>query len=110
MLERVERSPFGVIKDGRDDIILFRSRGGSGVAIVEATTVSTPCSTRNQQRQRDPEMHQTRKGNRWYFAMKAHVGVDRKTTLIHLTAVRAANEADWRNVLADLLRGDETAV
>src|SRR5204862_2830986 len=54
--------------------------------IVDATILHAPSSTKNREQQRDPEMHQTKKGNAWYFGMKAHVGVDSKTKIIH-TAV-----------------------
>ena len=46
---------------------------------MDATIISAPSSTKNKDKQRDPDMHQTRKGNEWYFGMKAHIGVDRKT-------------------------------
>jgi IS5 family transposase len=59
--------------------------------------------------QRDPEMHQTKKGKDWHFGMKAHIGVDRKTKLIHSVAATAANVADG-NLLGQLLHGDETHV
>lgn len=77
--------------------------------IVDATIIGAPSSTKNQQQQRDPEMHQTRKGNQWYFGMKAHVGVDSRTRLIHSVEATAANVADCR-VLPDLLHGNETRV
>src|ERR1019366_2185430 len=51
--------------------------------IVDATILHAPASTKNREQQRDPEMHQTKKGNQWYFGMKAHVGVDSKTKIIH---------------------------
>src|SRR6202521_6144726 len=77
--------------------------------IVDATILHAPTSTKNQQQQRDPEMHQTKKGNQWYFGMKAHVGVDSKTKIIHTPGATAANVAD-STVLADLLHGEETRV
>ena len=77
--------------------------------IVDATIIGAPSSTKNQQQQRDPAMHQTRKGNQWYFGMKAHVGVDSRTRLIHSVEATAANVADSR-VLPDLLHGKETRV
>ena len=46
---------------------------------MDATIISAPSSTKNKDKKRDPDMHQTRKGNEWYFGMKAHIGVDRKT-------------------------------
>src|SRR5215813_5291371 len=66
--------------------------------IVDATLIHAPCSTKNRDQSRDPEMHQTRKGKNWYFGMKAHVGVDSKTKIIHTA------------VLPDLLHGEETRV
>jgi IS5 family transposase len=81
---------------------------GTGT-IVDATILHAPSSTDNRSGQRDPEMHQVRKGRQWYFGMKAHVGVDAETKLIHSIAATAANVADCR-VLPALLHGDETAV
>src|ERR1019366_8206144 len=81
-------------------------RIGTGT-IVDATIVHAPSSTKNREQKRDPEMHQTRKGKQWYFGMKAHVGVDSKSKLIHAVVAKPANVADSR-VLPDLLHGDET--
>ncbi len=77
--------------------------------IVDATLIHAPSSTKNQQQERDPEMRQTKKGNQWYFGMKAHVGVDSKTKIIHTAVVTPANVAD-STVLAELLHGEETRV
>jgi IS5 family transposase len=77
--------------------------------IVDATIIHAPSSTKNREQQRDPEMHQTKKGNDWYFGMKAHVGVDSKTKLIHSVVATAANVAD-ATVLPELLHGEETQV
>ena len=77
--------------------------------IVDATIISAPSSTKNAQKTRDPEMHQTKKGNQWYFGMKAHLGVDSRTKLIHAAVATPANVAD-STVLPDLLRGRETRV
>ncbi|MGB8768592.1 MAG: IS5 family transposase, partial [Candidatus Korobacteraceae bacterium] len=77
--------------------------------IVDATIIPAPSSTKNREEKRDPEMHQTKQGKQWYFGMKAHVGVDSKTKLIHSAAVTAANVADAR-VLPELLHGEETRV
>ena len=52
-------------------------------APVDAGIINAPSSTRNKKKQRDPDMHQTRKGNQWFLGMKAHIGVDSKTKLIH---------------------------
>ena len=77
--------------------------------IVDATIIHAPSSTKNREQRRDPEMHQTRKGNQWYFGMKAHVGVDSKHKVIHSVVATAANVADAA-VLPDLLHGEETRV
>ena len=77
--------------------------------IVDATLIHAPSSTKNREEKRDPEMHQTRKGNQWYFGMKAHVGVDSKSKIIHTAVATAANVADVR-VLPELLHGEETRV
>jgi len=77
--------------------------------IVDATIIAAPPSTKNQQKARDPEMHQTRKGNQWYFGMKAHIGVDVASGVVHTLTGTAANEADI-NQTAALLHGREEAV
>jgi IS5 family transposase len=77
--------------------------------IVDATLISAPSSTKNQEKARDPEMHQTKKGNQWFFGMKAHIGVDSKTRVIHSMATTAANVHD-SVVLPELLHGKETRV
>jgi IS5 family transposase len=77
--------------------------------IVDATIISAPSSTKNKDGQRDPEMHQTAKGQQWYFGMKAHLGVDSKTKLIHTILASAANVHD-REALPYLLHGGETRV
>ncbi len=77
--------------------------------IVDATIISAPSSTKNRQKERDPEMHQTKKGNQWYFGMKAHIGVDSQTKLIHSVTATAANVHDSQ-VLPKLLHGEETRV
>ena len=77
--------------------------------IVDATIIAAPSSTKNQDKARDPEMHQTRKGNQWYFGMKAHIGVDVNTGLVHTATATAANVPDVVEV-PNLLRGNETSV
>jgi IS5 family transposase len=62
--------------------------------LVDATIIHAPASTKNRTQARDPEMHQTKKGNQWYFGMKAHVGVDRDSGLVHTVTGTAANVAD----------------
>jgi transposase, IS5 family len=59
--------------------------------IVDATIIHAPSSTKNREQKRDPAMHQARKGQQWYFGMKAHVGVDSKTKMIHSVVATAAN-------------------
>lgn len=81
---------------------------GTGT-IVDATIIQAPSSTKNREHARDPEMHSTKKGNQWYFGMKAHIGVDSRTKLIHSVAATAANVHDSR-LLPDLLHGEETRV
>src|SRR5271157_5360333 len=77
--------------------------------IVDATIIHAPSSTKNREEKRDPEMHQRKKGNQWYFGMKAHVGVNSKTKIIHTAVVTAANVADAA-VLPELLHGEERRV
>lgn len=77
--------------------------------IVDASIIDAPSSTKNKDRKRDPEMHQVKKGNQWYFGMKAHIGVDSRTKLIHTVAATAANVHDSQ-LLGDLLHGEETRV
>jgi IS5 family transposase len=77
--------------------------------LVDATLIAAPSSTKNQEKQRDPEMHQTRKGNQWYFGMKAHIGADRDSKLVHTVVVTAANVADITK-MSELLHGQERQV
>lgn len=77
--------------------------------IVDATIINAPTSTKNSDRARDPEMHQTKKGNQWHFGMKAHIGVDSRTKLIHSVVATPANVHDSQ-MLPDLLHGNETRV
>src|SRR5215472_13052551 len=77
--------------------------------MVDATIIQAPSSTKNREEKRDPEMHQTKKGKDWYFGMKAHVGVDSKTKMVHSAVVTAAHMADAM-VLPELLHGEETRV
>jgi IS5 family transposase len=76
---------------------------------VDATLISAPSSTKNGSGTRDPEMHQTKKGNQWYFGMKAHVGVDAESGLVHTVIGTAANVHDINEAEA-LLHGHETDV
>ena len=81
---------------------------GTGT-IVDATIIGAPSSTKNADKQRDPEMHQTRKGRQWYFGMKLHIGVDSQTGLAHSAVVTAANVHD-KHPLPSLLHGAEQRV
>ena len=76
--------------------------------MVDATIIAAPCSTKNARKERDPEMHQTKKGNQWYFGMKAHIGVDAQSGLVHSVTGTAANVADIAQTHA-LLHGQEKA-
>jgi transposase, IS5 family len=77
--------------------------------IADATIIAAPPSVKNEAKARDPEMHQTKKGNQWYFGMKAHIGVDAESGLVHTVVGTAANEADVTQT-AHLLHGDEQDV
>ncbi len=77
--------------------------------IVDATIIHAPSSTKNSSGKRDPEMHQTMKGNEWHFGMKAHIGVDSRTRIVHSFVATPANIHDSR-VVGDLLHGSETRV
>ena len=83
-------------------------RVGTGT-IVDASIIAAPSSTKNAAKARDPQMHQTRKGQQWYFGMKLHIGVDSRTGLAHSAAVTAANVHD-KHLLEDLLHGEERRV
>ena len=78
-------------------------------SIVDATIIAAPSSTKNSAGERDPEMHQTKKGNQWHFGMKAHIAVDAESGLVHTVTTTAANEADVEQI-ADLLHGKEQQV
>ena len=90
---------------------VLQARGmkvGTGT-IVDATIIGAPSSTKNADNKRDPEMHQTRKGQQWYFGMKMHIGVDSRTGLTHSAVVTAANVHD-KHPLPNLLHGNEQRV
>lgn len=78
---------------------------GTGT-IVDATIIGAPSSTKNKKKQRDPEMHQTKKGNQWYFGMKLHVGADSRSGVVHSAEVSAANTHDSQ-MLPELMHGKE---
>jgi IS5 family transposase len=75
--------------------------------LVDATIIAAPPSTKNVDRARDPEMHQTKKGNQWHFGMKAHIGADADSGLVHSLDATAANEADVAHA-HDMLHGQES--
>lgn len=77
--------------------------------VVDATIIAAPSSTKNADKQRDPEMHQTRKGKQWYFGMKLHIGVDSQSGLAHSAVVTPANIHD-KHPLPELLHGQERRV
>jgi transposase, IS5 family len=74
--------------------------------VVDATIIAAPSSTKNQDGQRDPEMHQTKKGNQWHFGMKAHIGVDAESGITHTLVTTPAHTNDVTQAHA-LLHGDE---
>ena len=84
---------------------LFVGKG----TIVDATIINAPSSTKNAEKKRDPQMHQTRKGKQWYFGMKMHTGVDDGFGLVHTVRATIANVADV-NVFVELLHGGEERV
>lgn len=84
----------------------FRVNTGT---IVDATIIGAPSSTKNADKTRDPDMHQTRKGQQWYFGMKLHIGVDSRSGLAHSALVTPANMHD-KHPLPDLLHGNEQRV
>ncbi len=81
-------------------------RGGT---IVDATLIAASPSTKNEAGKRDPQMHSSKKGNQWYFGMKAHVGVDASSGLVHTAGVTSGNVHDAK-VMDRLVREDDTAV
>ncbi|MBK9521851.1 MAG: IS5 family transposase [Rhodocyclaceae bacterium] len=89
------------------ELLLASGMKLSGGTIVDATLIAAPPSTKNQDKARDPEMHQTKKGNEWHFGMKLHIGADSQTGLVHSASVTAANVHDSQQV-PNLLHGDET--
>ena len=95
-----------------DTVNLYLDSNGLRIStgtIVDATIIAAPCSTKNSKKERDPEMHQTRKGNQWFFGAKAHIGVDSKQGIVHSVCTSAASVSDV-HMLPDLLHGDEEKV
>lgn len=96
---------FHLVNDYLQENALKVNRG----TIVDATIIQAASSTKNKKKQRDPDMKQTRKGNQWYFGMKAHIGVDSQTKLIHHVVATSANVHD-SVVIGELLNGNESRV
>jgi IS5 family transposase len=95
-----------------DTVNLYLERKGIRITtgtIVDATIIAAPSSTKNSTRERDPEMHQTKKGNQYYFGAKAHIGVDSKEGIVHSVCTSAASVHD-KHMLPDLLHGEEKKV
>lgn len=76
------------------ELLLASGMKLSGGTIVDAALIAAPPSTKNQEKSRDPEMHQTKKGNEWHFGMKLHISMDSQTGLVHSASVTAANVHD----------------
>jgi IS5 family transposase len=89
------------------ELLLANGMKLSGGTIVDATLIAAPPSTKNQDKARDPEMHQAKKGKDWHFGMKLHIGADSQTGLVHSASVTAANVHDSHQV-PNLLHGQET--
>ena len=96
---------FADIKKRLQDKGLLLMKG----TIVDSTLVAAPSSTKNQKKERDPDAHQVKKGNQWYFGFKGHIGVDRDTGLVNKIETTAANVHDTAPV-PDLLEGTEEEV
>jgi len=77
--------------------------------IVDSTLVEAPSSTKNREKQRDPDAHQAKKGNQWHFGYKAHIGVDKDSGLVHHVKITAANISDVATT-PELLTGEEEVV
>jgi IS5 family transposase len=88
------------------ELLLTNGMKLSGGTIVDATLIAAPPSVKNQDRSRDPEMHQTKKGNQWHFGMKLHIGADSQTGLVHSASITAANIHSHE--VPNLLHGAET--
>ena len=107
LLERHEltKKIFGEVKALLSERQLLMREG----TMIDATIINAPSSTKNKSQERDPAMPSTKKGNQWYFGMKAHIGSDTKSRLIHSVTATAANEADINEAHA-LLHGQEKVV
>ncbi len=92
-----------------DRVMLQQGYMMKGGTIVDTTIINAPSSTKNAEKARDPEMHQTKKGNEWRFEMKCHIGVDAGSGLVHTMTVTAANQHDITQAAA-LIREDDEVV
>ena len=99
---KLTRQLFKAVNQWLSDCGVMMTQG----TLVDETIIEAPSSTKNKKNERDPDMHQTKKGNEWHFGMKAHIGVDAKSGLTHTLVTTAANEHDL-NQLKNLLHGDE---
>ena len=99
----------GKILDAVNGYLSSRGIRISTGTLVDATIIEAPSSTKNSTKERDPEMHQTKKGNQWHFGMKVHIGVDSKEGVVHSVCSSAASVSDV-HMLPDLLHGEETKV
>ena len=99
---KLTRQLFKTVNQWLSDCGVMMTQG----TLVDATIIEAPSSTKNKKNERDPDMHQTKKGNEWHFGMKAHIGVDAKSGLTHTLVTTAANEHDL-NQMKNLLHGDE---
>ena len=90
---------------------LLKERGllMSQGTLIDATLIAAPSSTKNRKHERDPQMHQTKKGNQWYFGLKAHIGADVQSGLVHTVVSTAANVSDISQT-ANLMHGKEQVV
>jgi IS5 family transposase len=107
LLEKQQLAPqvLGIINAGLAQHGLLLKTG----TVVDATIIAAASSTKNSSGERDPEMHQTKKGNEWHFGMKAHIGVDAESGLVHTVIGTAANVNDVTQAHG-LLHGQETDV
>lgn len=96
---------FNDIKKALDNAGLIMHGG----TIVDATLIAAPSSTKNEKGERDPEMHQTKKGNQWYFGMKVHIGVDAGTGCVHTVTATSANVHDVEEAIK-LIREDDDVI
>jgi IS5 family transposase len=102
---KLTKELFKAINQRLADKGLFLRNG----TIIDATLIAAAPSTKNKDKQRDPQMHQSKKGNQWYFGMKAHIGVDAGSGLVHSVVGTAGNVADVTQV-DQLLHGEEQCV